>query len=102
MLQKSLIVTLGFLGLFLAGTAAGTAPASAGYSCDRGTIGAGPFALRGTAGAAASSSTPATAMAGTAMATTGTSPIPTYWNGGWNKGKGKHNYQAYKKGKGNH
>ncbi|MBC8012833.1 MAG: hypothetical protein H7X74_01910 [Methyloceanibacter sp.] len=33
MLRKSLIVTLGFLGLFLAGTAAGTAPASAGYSC---------------------------------------------------------------------
>jgi hypothetical protein len=33
MLRKSLIVTLGFLGLLLAGTAAGTAPASAGYSC---------------------------------------------------------------------
>ena len=33
MLRKSLIVTLGFLGLFLAGTASGTAPASAGYAC---------------------------------------------------------------------
>ena len=33
MFRKSLIVSLGFLGLFLAGTAAGTAPASAGYSC---------------------------------------------------------------------
>ena len=33
MLRKTLIVTLGFLGLFLAGTAAGTAPASAGYAC---------------------------------------------------------------------
>jgi len=33
MLRKSLIVTLGFLGLFLAGTAAGTVPASAGYAC---------------------------------------------------------------------
>jgi hypothetical protein len=33
MLRKSLIVALGFLGLVLAGTAAGTQPASAGYSC---------------------------------------------------------------------
>ena len=33
MLRKTLIVTFGFLGLFLAGTAAGTAPASAGYGC---------------------------------------------------------------------
>jgi hypothetical protein len=33
MLRKSLIITLGFLGLFLAGTASGSTPASAGYAC---------------------------------------------------------------------
>ena len=33
MLRKTTIAALGFLGLFLAGTAAGTAPASAGYAC---------------------------------------------------------------------
>lgn len=33
MFRKSVIVALGFLGLFLAGTAAGTAPASAHYAC---------------------------------------------------------------------
>ena len=33
MLRKSLIVTLGFLGVLLAGTAVGSAPASAGYAC---------------------------------------------------------------------
>jgi hypothetical protein len=33
MLRRSLIVTFGFLGALLIGTAAGTAPASAGYAC---------------------------------------------------------------------
>lgn len=33
MLQKTLIVSFGFLGLFLAGMAAGPATASAGYAC---------------------------------------------------------------------
>jgi len=33
MLRKSVIAALGFLGLFLVGTAVGTAPASAGYAC---------------------------------------------------------------------
>jgi hypothetical protein len=33
MLRKTLIVTLGFLGVLLAGTAAGSVPASAGYAC---------------------------------------------------------------------
>jgi hypothetical protein len=33
MLRKSLIVTFGFLGLLLAATAAGSAPAAAGYAC---------------------------------------------------------------------
>jgi hypothetical protein len=33
MLRKSLIVALGFLGLFIAGTAVGVAPAAAGYTC---------------------------------------------------------------------
>jgi hypothetical protein len=33
MLRKSLIVTLGFLGALLVGTAAGTVPASAHYAC---------------------------------------------------------------------
>ena len=33
MLRKTLIVTLGFLGLVAAGTVAGSQPASAGYAC---------------------------------------------------------------------
>jgi hypothetical protein len=33
MLRKSLVVALGFLGLFLAGTIAGTQSASAHYAC---------------------------------------------------------------------
>ena len=33
MLRKSLIVSFGFLGALLLGTAAGTAPASAHYAC---------------------------------------------------------------------
>ena len=33
MLRKTLIVTLGFLGLVAAGTVAGSQPASAGYTC---------------------------------------------------------------------
>ena len=33
MLRKSLIVSFGFLGVLLLGTAAGTAPASAHYAC---------------------------------------------------------------------
>jgi hypothetical protein len=33
MFRKSLIAATGFLGLFLAGTAAGATPASAGYAC---------------------------------------------------------------------
>lgn len=33
MSRKSLVVTLGFLGLLLAGTVAGTQPASAYYGC---------------------------------------------------------------------
>lgn len=33
MLRKSLVVALGFVGLLIAGTAAGTQPASAHYAC---------------------------------------------------------------------
>jgi len=106
MLRKSLIVTLGFLGLFLAGTAAGTAPASAGYSCGPWNNWCRPVCAPWNGWCSAFFRYPRYSWDGHGghhgHHNWGKSYSHKNWNGGWNKGKGKHNYQAYKKGKGSH
>ena len=106
MLRKSLIVTLGFLGLFLAGTAAGTASASAGYSCGPWNNWCRPVCAPWNGWCSAFFRYPRYSWDGHGghhgHHNWGKSYSHKNWNGGWNKGKGKHNYQAYKKGKGSH
>ena len=108
MLRKSLIVTLGFLGLFLAGTAAGTAPASAGYSCGPWNNSCRPVCAPWNGWCSAFFRYPRYSYGWDGHGghhghhNWGKSYSHKNWNGGWNKGKGKHNYQAYKKGKGSH
>jgi len=103
MLRKSLIATLGFLGLFLAGTAAGTAPASAGYACGPWNNWCQPVCGPWNGWCARFFVSPGYGWyGGYGKHRYSNQHWNNNWNGNWNKGNGKHNYQAYRKGKGNH
>jgi len=113
MLRKTLIVTLGFLGLFLAGTASGTAPASAGYGCGPWNNWCRPACGPWNGWCSAFFLYPRYSYGWYGYGghhghnnwgkyNWGKSHGHNNWNGDWHKGNGQHNYQAYKNKGWNH
>ena len=108
MLRKTLIVTLGFLGLVAAGTAAGTAPASAGHGCGPWNNWCRPVCGPWNGWCSAFFLYPRYSYGWYGYGghhghnNWGKSHGHNNWNGDRHNGNGQHNYQAYKNKGWNH